>query len=532
MSDSPDTKGLSDLRPLPGSDRAAVPGAVPADSAPSEGSPIEVTLVLRRRAEPPEPAPGGRLSPAELAERYGADPADVATVTDTLTSLGAQVLRVHQASRRMRVSAPPDVLTRIFGTTLELVTAPAPNGGFVTFRQRTGLLQVPSAVSPAVTAVLGLDNRPAAHTQWRIARPAAVARSYTPPEVAALYEFPAGTDGTGQTVAILELGGGFTRSDLDTYFSGLGITGPSVTAIGVDGGANQPGQDPNGADGEVMLDIEIVGAVAPGADIVVYFAPNTDSGFLDALSQAAHASPAPVAISISWGQREDGWTPQARAAFDQAMQDATLLGVTVTAAAGDNGSGDGATDGQPHVDFPASSPFALACGGTRLDGNPATGAIASEVVWNNNPATSATGGGVSATFPLPSWQTGAGVPTPGGRPGRGVPDIAGNADPQTGYRVRVNGADVVIGGTSAVSPLCAALLARLAQATGESFGLLQPAIYQGGGAGSESPGFRDVTTGNNGAYRAGPGWDPCTGLGVAVGEQLLAVLGGVRVLRG
>ncbi|HEY5150016.1 MAG TPA: S53 family peptidase, partial [Mycobacterium sp.] len=334
----------------------------------------------------------------------------------------------------------------------------------------------------------------------------------------------AGTDGTCQTVAILELGGGFTQAELTSYFRSLGITPPTVTAVAVDGGGNRPEQNPDGADGEVMLDIEIVGGMAPAADIVAYFAPNTDAGFLDALSQAAHADNTPVAISISWGQSEDAWTAQARTAFDQALTDAVALGVTVTAAAGDDGSSDGATDGEVHTDFPASSPHALACGGTRLDANPATGVVNSEVVWNNGVGSGATGGGVSDVFGLPSWQTTVGVPTLAGRPGRGVPDVAANADPQTGYQVLVDGQKLVFGGTSAVSPLWAALLARMAQSLGRPFRLLQPAIYAGVGAGVVADGFRDITAGNNGAYRAGPGWDACTGLGVPVGEQLLSAL--------
>jgi kumamolisin len=292
----------------------------------------------------------------------------------------------------------------------------------------------------------------------------------------------------------------------------------------VDGARNTPGQDPNGADGEVLLDIEVIGALAPKAGIVVYFAPNTDAGFFDALSRAVHAASTPIAISISWGQNEDDWTAQARTAFDGALTDAAALGVSVTAASGDDGSTDRATDGRGHADFPAASPHALACGGTRLDADPGTGQVNSEVVWNNGAGKGATGGGVSDVFPLPSWQTTAGVPAPSGRPGRGVPDVAGNADPQTGYQVRVDGKDIVIGGTSAVAPLWAALIARLAQATGRSFGLIQPALYAGLAPGKPARGFRDITTGSNGAFKASPGWDACTGLGVPNGEQLRTIL--------
>src|SRR6185312_9948030 len=148
-------------------------------------------------------------------------------------------------------------------------------------------------------------------------------------------------------------------ADLDAYFQGLGLTPPDVTAVGVDGATNSPGTDTN-ADGEVMLDIEVIGAIAPGASIVVYFAPNTDAGFIDAVSTAVNDTPRrPSVVSISWGGPEDTWTAQARGQMEQILTDAGGLGVTVTAAAGDGGSTDGVDDGQQHVDFPASAPHAL-----------------------------------------------------------------------------------------------------------------------------------------------------------------------------
>ena len=522
--DQPTDAGAEDRVPLPGSERAAS-GVRRAASVPADET-IQITVVLRRRAEVPEAALSRAtpLSRNELAQAYGADPADVDLATRILTSAGAQIVGVDPASRRLRVAGSVGVLCTIFGTSLVVATEQEPDGTVVTYRERTGNLSLPAALDGVVIAVLGLDDRPQTRTRFQIAAPAAVTTSYTPPQLAEIYQFPAGTDGTGQTVAILELGSGFTQAELTSYFRSLGVTPPTVTAVGVDGGANRPEQNPNGADGEVMLDIEIVGAMAPGADIVVYFAPNTDAGFLDALSQAAHADTTPVAISISWGQREDAWTAQARTAFDQALTDAAALGATVTAAAGDDGSSDGATDGRVHTDFPASSPHALACGGTRLDANPTTGVVNSEVVWNNGVGSGATGGGVSDAFGLPSWQSTVGVPTLAGRPGRGVPDVAANADPQTGYQVLVDGQKLVFGGTSAVSPLWAALLARMAQSLGRPFGLLQPAIYAGVGSGVVAAGFRDITSGNNGAYRAGPGWDACTGLGVPIGDELLGAL--------
>ncbi|MEO7286854.1 MAG: S53 family peptidase, partial [Jatrophihabitantaceae bacterium] len=445
-------------------------------------------------------------------------------VTTTLTSLGARITEADAASRRVRVTGTISTLSQIFGAELTQVTSTSPSGEPTTHRHRTGGLSVPAALAGVITAVLGLDDRPQTRAKFRLASAAASPASYTPPQLGVIYNFPAGTDGTGQRIAILELGGGFLQSDLDAYFGGLGIATPNITAVGVDGASNVGGKDPNGADGEVLLDVEVVGALAPKAEIVVYFAPNTDAGFLDALSQAAHASPAPASISISWGQSEDDWTAQARAAFDSALADACALGVTVTAAAGDDGSTDRATDGKSHADFPAASPHVLACGGTRLAADPTTGAVSSETVWNNGAGNGAGGGGVSDTFGLPSWQANVGVPKIKGKTGRGVPDVAGDADPQTGYQVRVDGSDLVIGGTSAVAPLWAALIARFAQATGRRFGLIQPALYGTVTAGAVAPGFRDITTGNNGAYQAGPGWDACTGLGVPDGTALLAAL--------
>ncbi len=520
--ETPDLAHLS-LRPLLGSERPAAPDATEAEPLDAQ-SQITITVVLRRRAELPEEALSSPIPAAEFAAKYGADPADLALVTQTLQALGAEVSDADAASRRVRVSGSVALLSQLFGTALASVGSTSPAGQQVTHRHRTGGLSVPAALDGVIVAVLGLDDRPQANAKLRIAVPSAVTTSYTPPQLGVVYNFPPGTDGTGQTIAIIELGGGFEQADLDTYFAGLGLSTPSITAVGVDGASNVGGQDPQGADGEVLLDIEVVGALAPKAEILVYFAPNTDAGFLDAISQAAHADPTPTAISISWGQSEDQWTQQARTAFDQALTDAAALGVTVTVAAGDDGSTDRETDSSQHVDFPAASPHALACGGTRLSADPATGKVSTETVWNNGAGNGATGGGVSDAFALPSWQRTIGVPTISGKTGRGVPDVSAVADPQTGYQVRIDGTDTVIGGTSAVAPLWAALVARLAQATGRRFGLLQPALYGSTQPGQLAPGFRDITTGNNGAYQAGPGWDACTGLGVPDGVQLLAAL--------
>jgi kumamolisin len=268
-----------------------------------------------------------------------------------------------------------------------------------------------------------------------------------------------------------------------------------------------------------MLDIEVAGSVAPGAKIVVYFTPNTDQGFTDAITTAVHdATNNPSAISISWGGPESSWTAQAMTALDAACQSAAALGITITVAAGDNGSTDGATGN--NVDFPASSPHVLACGGTELNANGST--LISEVVWNelaNNDG--ATGGGVSNFFPLPSWQANSNVPGPSGSTGgRGVPDVCGDADPNSGYNIRVDGQNTVVGGTSAVAPLWAGLVAVANQQLGAKVGFIQPAIY----AAKAAAAFNDITEGNNPAFSAGPGWDACTGQGSPKASALIPLL--------
>jgi len=558
----PDESGS--LVRLPGSERASLPDVT--DTAPlNTQERAEITLVLRRRAELPEEIVAGPtvLSSQELGSQYGADPADVDLVTRELAGRGLEVTAVHAVTRRVKVAGTLGDLSSAFGTTLRQVSSPGPRGqGRVTHRYRVGPLYIPAALAGIVTAVLGLDTRPQAQPRVRPrgndSGPAAQGTTYSPKQVADIYGFPAGTDGTGQRVAVIELGGGFTAGDLDTYFGSLGLPVPSITAASVDGASNNGG-DTSTASMEVNLDIDVIGAAAPGAAQIVYFAPNNgDQGFVDAISDAAQATPAPIVISISWGQSEDQWTAQGLQAMNQAMSDAAALGITVCAAAGDSGSSDGVSDGQVHVDFPASSPYALGCGGTKLIANPATGAVSSEVVWNELASNGgAGGGGVSDQFPMPSWQIDAGVPARAGAqpaaaggsgsgsggsgsggsgsggsaasPGagrRGVPDVAGNADPVTGYQIYFGGQAQVIGGTSAVAPLWSALIARLAQATGIRFGLLQPLVYAGVSPGTEVAGFRDITSGNNGAYSAGPGWDACSGLGVPDGTALLARLRG------
>jgi kumamolisin len=486
---------------------------------------VEVTVLLRRRpgAVVP-PALGTKKAPPlsieELEAQHGAAPGDIQSVEAFAKSHHLAVVRVEPGKRTITLSGTVGALNEAFST--ELSMQKTDKG---VFRTRSGSLSVPEALGPIIEGVFGLDNRPAASPKFRrlAVAPRAGGVSYTPPQVAAAYQYPAGADGTGQCIALLELGGGFRPADLQAYFSGIGVTpAPSVLAVGVDGGKNSPGTA-NGPDGEVMLDIEVAGSIAPRATIAAYFAPNTDRGFIDALLAAMHdKTNRPSVVSISWGSAESGWTQQALNGLNEGLQDAGLLGITVCVAAGDGGSSDGATDGLAHADFPASSPFALACGGTRLVAKGT--AVTTETVWNDGANGGATGGGVSEVFGLPTWQAEAHVPksvNPGQKVGRGLPDVAGNADPETGYEVRVDGEVAVIGGTSAVAPLMAGLVALLNQKLNRRVGYLNPSLYT---TPAIRDAFRDITKGNNGAYAAGTGWDACTGWGSPNGTKLLAAL--------
>jgi len=305
---------------------------------------------------------------------------------------------------------------------------------------------------------------------------------------------------------------------------------PQVTAVSVDGGENSPTGNANSADGEVELDIEVAGAIAPGAKQKIFFAPNSDQGFIDAVTSAIHDADVTL-ISISWGQAESNFTTQSLTAFNQAFQEAGTMGKTVFVAAGDNGSSDGETDGKNHVDFPSSSPFAVACGGTTLQASSGNSSIVSETVWNEqSQGEGATGGGVSDFFPKPDYQSQASVPPPQTRGGgRGVPDVAGDADPVTGYNVLVDGAKSVVGGTSAVAPLYAGLFALINELLVKQgkprAGDVHRALYQNPQA------FRDITSGNNGAFSAAPGWDATTGLGSPNGIQIADALTGSQTQR-
>jgi len=503
---------------LLGTERAALPGANLVGPANPEEL-VEVSIVLKqRRALKLDDLQGRILSQDEFAAAYGAEPQQLERVRAFARAHNLEVIDHPDEAARRTIKVRGSVAQLENAFSVKLNEYDHPHGKY---RGRTGLIHVPADLADIVQGVFGLDNRPQTKPHFRYRKltasldaAAAAPTSYTPVQVAQLYSFPTAVNGAGQTIGIIELGGGYNPSDITSYFQSLGLTAPSVTDVSVDGGTNSP-TNANSADGEVCLDIEVAGAVAPGANIVMYFAPNTSQGFQDALSQAIHDTTYnPAAISISWGGPESSWTSQSTQTFDQIAQEAAALGVTITVAAGDNGSSDGVTDGSNNVDFPASSSNVLACGGTTLVSS--NGAITSETVWNDGAQGGATGGGFSTIFAQPTYQSSI-----TGQTGRAVPDVAGDADPNSGYNILVDGQQGVVGGTSAVAPLWAGLVALLNQQLNRRVGFLNPVLYA---LPEPSNGFNDITQGNNGAYSAGPGWDACTGLGSPIGTTLATLL--------
>jgi kumamolisin len=498
---------------LKGSERVPLPGA--RSIGPTDPHQlIEISVILRHRQPLTTASTTGKfLSHSEFAAQCGADPTHVDMIRKFAEENNLQMLeRGDEVLRRtVTLAGTASQMEKAFG--VELIDYDHPDGSY---RGRTGTIQLPEELAPIVQGVFGLDDRPVAKPHFRIRGnnrtfgSRVSNTSYSPVDVAKLYEFPQDANGSGQVIGLIELGGGYRPADIKEYFQSLGLQPPVVNTSSVDQAKNRP-STPESADGEVMLDIEVAGAVAPGASIVVYFAPNTSRGFQDALSMAIHDQlRKPTVISISWGGPESGWTSQSMQNFDEVAQEAGLLGIAVTVAAGDNGSSDGVNDGQNHVDFPASSPHVLACGGTRLLA--VNGSISSETVWNDGAQGGATGGGYSAVFMRPDWQA-----KDVQQPKRGVPDVAGDADPESGYDVLVDGQKMVVGGTSAVAPLWAGLIALLNQKLQTRIGFINPILYNI----DQSTCFRDILSGNNGAFPAGPGWDAATGLGSPLGIQLI-----------
>jgi kumamolisin len=543
--------------PLPGSKRTLIPNSRPAGSI----NPAEVTSVTVRVRSAGDPQslvqkayelanmPIARrkyLTHDELEANHGASQEDLDKIEHFAQQHDLTVVHRSAAERSIVLKGKLGDLLAAFPADVQIYHHA---GG--TYRGRRGEITMPQELAGIVTGVFGFDTRPKHRHRARYVAPMKADNNSTgaanrrkrvehggpggqngvaATEFAKRYNFPASFDGSGQTIAIIELGGGYRNSDLQVFFHEIGLPAPNVSSISVDHAGNHP-TTPDSADGEVMLDIEVAGAVAPKANFAVYFAPNNgDKGFIDAINAAVHdRQRKPSVISVSWGGPEAASDQQSITAYHELFAAAGTLGITVCIASGDHGTADEDAadwDGKIHVDYPASDDLVLGCGGTQIENG-------KDVVWNDGTPFNAnvqggggwaSGGGISEIFPVPSYQQGAHLPVSidNGKPGRGVPDIAMSA---TDYFSRVDNAEGASGGTSAVAPLMAALVARLNQAKKKNVGFLNPFLYA-----NAAKVMHDVTSGTNAikstlkGYTAGPGWDACTGLGTPDGAAILKTL--------
>ena len=502
----------------------------------------EITMKVRRKAPLPEPSADGKpvLNRADLAEKHGAATADLNQVEKVLSGLGITTQATDAASRTVRAAGTAASMEKAFN--VHLFKSRHNNHAY---RSRTGDIYLPKELDGVVTAVFGLDTRRMANHRStapqrarRTLPPASSRPWFLPQELAQAYAFPPG-DGTGQTIGVIELGGEYVHSDLETFatMTGLSVV-PSVDVVDAEKLSASDARDQDSI-GEVMLDIEVVAGVCPRANIVGYFSNFTEKGWVDVLDSAIHdTAHNPGVLSISWGLAEgqDIWTQQAMDVINDSMKAAATLGMTVCVAAGDDGSDDQVGDGAAHVNFPASSPYVLSVGGTTLIKN---GASFTEAVWKEGDGLRAdgggsTGGGVSTVFQRPTYQNGITIQSinPGAINGRIVPDISADAAGGTGYFMVANGQPDVSGGTSAATPLWASLIARL-RGAGKQVGYLTPQLYQpsatSGGKPVGAAGCNDITSGNNdtaaaGGYAAGPGYDAVTGWGSPIGTKLAQLL--------
>ncbi len=506
---------------------------------------LSVTIRLRRKPGSPSlPAQKRQgdtthdrviLSRAEFAATYGAAAGDIEQVIAFANANGLSVMETSAARRTLVLKGTVAQMNSAFHVDLGRYQSASE-----TYRGREGLVYLPPQLQGVVVGVFGLDNR-------RMARRAAAVRPdlwtgtatpLTPQQVAMLYQFPSPLDAAGQTIGLLEFGGGFYQSDVDEYFKN-GVAPASVIDVPVNGATNNPGnaQHPNDADVEVALDIDVAGSVAQGATIAVYFSTFDENGWVQAVTTAVlpePGQPTPSVISISWGWPEletvpgtnpvFSWSPSAIAAVSETFQEAAALGITVLVASGDSGSGCGIGDDLAHVLYPASDSWVTACGGTVITN--VNGSSFSEQTWQDGNG-NATGGGVSAYFvPPPQWQSTVKL-SPSvndGHLGRNLPDVAGNADPSSGYELVLYGHSVgPVGGTSAVAPLYAGLIADLNARLGAPVGYLNPTLYLNGGAACRdvADGISNATDGAPG-YTSTSGYNACTGWGSIIGTKLLA----------
>ncbi len=525
---------------LAGSHRPVSPGATAMSRADADET-IELTIKLRRISPLPEPG-SGSSSPvvrSSFAAKYGASDEDIKKAETVLERFGLETVSENAAARSIRVSGSIEEIENAFQVKLFHYSG---NRGI--YRGRAGNIYIPEELDGIVEGVFGLDTRAVSNRRRSnphaidisgASKPAKHRSWFYSNELAKLYNFPAG-DGSGQTIGIMEFGGGFFPNDLQQFCNAAGVGVPNVIPVSVHNTPTNVVDQKDHAEVEVMLDVEVVAGVCPKSTIVVYFCPGTsEQGWVDGFDTAIHdAQNNPSVISVSWGGPEEIWSAAGMNAINESLKAAATLGITVCVSSGDDGSDDQVGDGHAHVNFPASSPYVLAVGGTALKVKNNT---IKETAWKQGDGLradngGASGGGISEFFQRPSWQD-VTIPSvnPGAIDGRVLPDVAADASGATGYFVFADGQPMPgVGGTSASTPLWASLISLINASVGKNVGYLTPLLYQSEGSSAlGSQVCNDITTGNNisskgGGYSAKPGYDAVTGWGSPKGVALLTAL--------
>jgi kumamolisin len=532
---------------LPGSKRGKDLQATPVGNVdPNER--IDVTITL---AGPKLPGPndfvGQTITRAEFQRNFGAKKEDADRVARSLKRFGLKVDSVSLETRSMRVSGKVSAMSKAFRVKLAIMRSSRQND----YRGRTGSLSIPVELKGIVTGVFGLDERRMTHDRAKKQPIAGAAGPWSPDDIEQRYKFPPG-DGTGQTIAIAEFGGGYFSSDVAAYCNKFKRNVPAVTAVSVDAPAytlqqilalpSNERSEQLDLSIEVMMDVEIVAGLCPAANISVYFSTFDQQGWVNLLN--AVITSRPVSLSVSWGMAEDdpGWSSNAITEINGRLNALRLLGVTTCVSSGDDGAGDLLSDHNAHVDFPASSPFVLSVGGTMLKNS---GGLLKEVAWNDPPGQryignkptggGSVGGGVSTVFNRPTWQSISVTSLNSGSiDGRVVPDVAALAGSPL-YDLFFASNPAPNGGTSASAPVWASLVARVNAAlpSTQQQRFTTPLLYQNSGTGDPIGKVVsvDITSGNNvsspdpgNGYSATAGYDAVTGWGVPDGVKLLNAL--------
>lgn len=526
---------------------------------------VELTIVVRSRGSEDEwrelvteltsglPRRRRYLTRAEVARKWGASPDDLAAVQKFARTLRLKVVSADAFRRSVVVRGSLERLGRAFDVTFRSVAHP-----LGTFRSYVGDPKVPPSIHPLIEGILGLDDLPTSgpHAATSAAKPV-VWGGMDRRALLEAYAIPEGLRGRGQCVAVIELGGGYYQRSLTEYFRQFDLAAPSVRRRSVRGVKNNPAPadtirkfieflaDPNSTkppishnEGvqvewtiETMTDLAMVGTIAPEVSLLLVQAPNDDQGKYHAITAviAERKSP-PSVLSCSWGGQEPTQTPFLRRTLNRWFETAAVMGMTVCCSAGDSGDGTllpKAAQDELTAHFPASSPYVLACGGTKLYPKARI-----ETAWKQtvHGMPMAGGGGFSAVFSAPPWQTAAGIDPqkwiPSGMKsgeGRALPDVAAKADLAPGFCVMVcAGMQYPAGGTSAAAPLWAGVAAILNQGLRARVGALHSLLYDG----PLRRALRDIVAGNTGVFHARRGWDPCTGWGSPKVEKMLRVLRG------